>query len=89
MNAQPKRRWFRFRLSTVLILTAIAAWGMACPLFETVTIFQRRQMIVSGTPIRRLSEPGILPIAALAAFLAWKAAWAVFERRRRQPAASE
>ena len=25
-----KRRWFRFRLSTVLILTAIAAWGMAC-----------------------------------------------------------
>ncbi len=23
-------RWLRFRLSTVLILTAIAAWGMAC-----------------------------------------------------------
>jgi hypothetical protein len=30
MDAQPKRRWFRFQLSTVLILTAIAAWGMAC-----------------------------------------------------------
>ena len=30
MADQPKRRWFRFKLSTVLILTAIAAWGMAC-----------------------------------------------------------
>ncbi|MBX9791239.1 MAG: hypothetical protein K2Y37_20145 [Pirellulales bacterium] len=30
MVERPKRRWFRFRLSTVLILTAIAAWGMAC-----------------------------------------------------------
>ncbi|MGD9647489.1 MAG: hypothetical protein AB7U73_17375 [Pirellulales bacterium] len=30
MHEQPPRRWFRFKLSTVLILTAIAAWGMAC-----------------------------------------------------------
>jgi hypothetical protein len=30
MDEKPKRRWFRFRLSTVLILTAITAWGMAC-----------------------------------------------------------
>jgi hypothetical protein len=30
MDETPKRRWFRFRLSTVLILTAIVAWGMAC-----------------------------------------------------------
>jgi hypothetical protein len=30
MDKKPKRRWFRFRLSTVLILTAIVAWGMAC-----------------------------------------------------------
>jgi hypothetical protein len=29
MDEKPKRRWFRFRLSTVLILTAIAAGGMA------------------------------------------------------------
>jgi hypothetical protein len=29
MTEPPKRRWFRFRLSTVLILTAIVAWGMA------------------------------------------------------------
>jgi hypothetical protein len=29
MDETPKRRWFRFRISTVLILTAIAAWGMA------------------------------------------------------------
>ncbi|MGE0536594.1 MAG: hypothetical protein AB7O68_16610 [Pirellulales bacterium] len=30
MVEQPPRRWLRFRLSTVLILTAIAAWAMAC-----------------------------------------------------------
>jgi hypothetical protein len=30
MDERPKRRWLRFRLSTVLILTAILAWGMAC-----------------------------------------------------------
>ena len=29
MDEKPKRRWFRFRISTVLILTAILAWGMA------------------------------------------------------------
>ncbi|MBX9790305.1 MAG: hypothetical protein K2Y37_15410 [Pirellulales bacterium] len=28
MDEKPKRRWFLFRLSTVLILTAIAAWIM-------------------------------------------------------------
>jgi hypothetical protein len=31
MDAHPKRRRFRFRLSTVLILTAITAWGMTIP----------------------------------------------------------
>jgi hypothetical protein len=29
MHATSKRRWFRFRLSTVLILTALTAWAMA------------------------------------------------------------
>jgi hypothetical protein len=29
MDKNPTRRWFRFRLSTVLILTAIVAWAMA------------------------------------------------------------
>ncbi|MGE0535730.1 MAG: hypothetical protein AB7O68_12195 [Pirellulales bacterium] len=29
MAEQPTRRWFRFKLSTVLILTAIAAWAVA------------------------------------------------------------
>lgn len=37
MDEQPKRRWFQIRLSTVLILTAIAAWGMACrPWFQVI-----------------------------------------------------
>lgn len=29
MDEKPQRRWFRFRLSTVLMLTAIVAWGMS------------------------------------------------------------
>ena len=32
------RPWFRFRLSTILVLTAIAAWAMACrPYLITTT----------------------------------------------------
>jgi hypothetical protein len=39
MTEPTKRRWFRFHLSTVLILTAIAAWAMACrPYFVYETI---------------------------------------------------
>jgi hypothetical protein len=110
MDEKPKRRWFRFRLSTVLILTAITAWGMARrpdQLFH----FSRATHGYVGLPataaapphigdlfpdrgrtyyridktalIRRLAYPAI----ALAAFLAWKAAWAMVEastpRRRR------
>jgi hypothetical protein len=30
MRFLAKRRWFRFRLSTVLIATAITAWAMSC-----------------------------------------------------------
>jgi hypothetical protein len=36
MDETPMRHLFRFRLSTVLILTALAAWAMACrPIFSS------------------------------------------------------
>ena len=113
-HLQAKRRWFRFRLSTVLILTAIVAWGMACrphigleywtnPLtsrthvvgyipedrdgswrFEASSwnVSTSRGLIVHVGPNPQLAWPTL----ALAAFLAWKAAWAVVERRRRRSA---
>jgi hypothetical protein len=67
MNEQPKRHWFRFRLSTVLILTALTAWGMSMPLFysyqtpggfsppQTHYIFNRTQFL-----------PGLAMVAFLA-----------------------
>ncbi len=116
MANKSKHGWFRFRLSTVLILTAIAAWAMACWPWIVTETFQgspsyiqlpssiqspadfdgayyqwlgRRKPI--GGPLWLLTyrvdylNPRVLgPIAALAAFLAWKAAWVVIERRRRQ-----
>jgi hypothetical protein len=33
-----RRRWFRFKLSTVLILTAIAAWAMSCRPFFAIAL---------------------------------------------------
>jgi len=122
MDEQPKRRWFRFRLSTVLILTAIVAWAMACRpsvdwgyLENTVEFDPTKAadlyIALDDDPKRpgdsvvdfdnvcfgfSLSGPSgwnqrwisiapkslVYPAISLAAFLAWKAAWAVIERRR-------
>jgi len=115
MDEKPKRRWFRFRLSTVLILTAILAWGMACRprigincenltrkfsvgysfddfdardslLAINLVIYTTGGFIAFSIyvgPVAELAWPAL----ALAAFLAWKAAWAVVERgHRRMPA---
>jgi hypothetical protein len=107
MTEQPKRRWFRFRLSTVLILTAIAAWGMACrPWYPwmrpTVVIANEVGWEVCEPPpqlqpwqspqywaVRRINRQLLWPALALAAFLFWKAAWVVVERRRRRATTSE
>jgi len=88
MDEKLKRGWFRFRLSTVLILTAILACGMAIGF--TVTIFIAEPPAY-WMPRRyaRLNPKLIGPALALAAFLAWKAAWVVVERRRRLSAAAE
>jgi hypothetical protein len=85
MDQKQKRRWFRFRLSTLLILIAIAAWGTVYPPFETVTIRTQQQARVSEFQVLKLSEVGVLPIIALAIFITWKAASVVVERRFAQP----
>jgi hypothetical protein len=48
MTQKPKRRWFRFRLSTVLILTAILAWAMACRPYRTT--LWRQIVLPNGVP---------------------------------------
>ncbi|MBX9788891.1 MAG: hypothetical protein K2Y37_08230 [Pirellulales bacterium] len=46
MRLLPPRRWFRFKLSTVLILTAIAAWEMSLsPYFEEGPVTYYRQVL--------------------------------------------
>ena len=122
MDEKPKRRWFRFRLSTVLILIAILAWALACRVhidhggdtysnigfpqgigFSVTTNHlpwvidhigledvdnvclsaswrnqaDMHEHWLTFTPKSVLWSP-----VALIAFLAWKAAWAVVERRR-------
>jgi len=110
MANKPKRRWFRFRLSTVLILTAIAAWAMASrpwmveyeewaygsmsdpppPGFENAIGTSRGPGGVRWFQIVERPNPNLLwPALTLAAFLAWKALWAVVERRRHKLAATE
>ncbi|MBX9788880.1 MAG: hypothetical protein K2Y37_08175 [Pirellulales bacterium] len=110
MDRKPKKSWFRFRLSTVLILTAIAAWGM--PLCErspvlvmtrptTGEFIEIDHFLGHSNEIEKMQiqfprwQPSveyrlvvdarmIQPTLALFAFLAWKAAGAVVERRRRE-----
>jgi hypothetical protein len=112
MQFAPLLRRFRFRLTTVLILTAILAWGMATrPFFltrdelivapnaphEVPSRFNARLLRswkIAGTQFYVLRyfdfNPSLgWPTSALALFLVWKAAWAVADRRRRQPATAE
>jgi hypothetical protein len=111
MDEKPKRRWFRFRLSTVLILTAIVAWAMATrphvilrtwknfglsPEYKWFVRITAATVNPNGTFDERCMEVlipamSLWPAIALAAFLAWKAAWALGPRivRRRPSAAPE
>jgi hypothetical protein len=88
MTEKPSHRWFQFRLSTVLILTAIVAWGMALPAY----VPRPQKMsdiwpIPKGRPIElQLNRDLVWPAVALAAFLLSKVAWAVVERRRMKSA---
>ncbi|MGE0536604.1 MAG: hypothetical protein AB7O68_16660 [Pirellulales bacterium] len=95
MTEKAKRPWLRFRLSTVLILTAIVAWGMATRPYLVLgpgahiiwnppdTMAERESIWHRwGTPYanRKLNPALRWPALALAAFLAWKGASAVGPR---------
>ncbi len=47
MDGKPKTRWFQFRLSTVLILTALAAWTMV--LHSQVSFYHDSVPVRMGT----------------------------------------
>jgi hypothetical protein len=80
----PKGRWFRFRLSTWLVLLALlpAYAGGVIKFLSAVAVAGSSN--VSRGPI----DDGWLTLA-LAVFLAWKAAWVVIDRRGRRSAALE
>ena len=83
MDEKPRRRLFRFRLSTVLILTAIVAWGMATGLpYERHGLMGTHHMQPFTSYWWEFNPLGLLPCFALAAFLGWKATWEVVDRRR-------
>jgi hypothetical protein len=68
MDEARAKHWFRFRLSTVLILTAIAAWGMA----------------TSKTHNDQFPNPHLAwPALTLAVFVGWRSAWATPDENRR------
>ncbi|MBX9788783.1 MAG: hypothetical protein K2Y37_07690 [Pirellulales bacterium] len=67
MSQTPAKRWYRFRLSTVLILTSIAAWGMATPLSRN-----------NVYPNPHLAWPAL----TLAVYVGWKRAWATPDENR-------
>ncbi|MBX9790851.1 MAG: hypothetical protein K2Y37_18185 [Pirellulales bacterium] len=62
------RRWFQVRLSTVLMLTAIAAGGMA-----TWPWYQERGGCIRST-FDEWNVWAFLPATALVSFVAWKGA---------------
>ena len=67
MSETPAKRRIRFRLSTALVLTAIAAWGMATPLSRN-DVF----------PNPHLAWPAL----TLAIYVGWKAAWTTRDEKR-------
>jgi hypothetical protein len=92
-------RWYQFRLGTWFVLTAILAWAMtewpwvrfpepvSLPALKYVG---RKEILITPwkPPYReRIVNPGLLyPALALAAFVGWKAAWAIAQRRKNLPA---
>lgn len=63
MSEKPRRRWFQFRLSTWLVLVAIAAWAMACwpwlaPRNEAEVIISRQfTLLIPGGTVLSWVDP--------------------------------
>jgi hypothetical protein len=73
---------------SVLIVTAIAAWGMAIPKYDPRPIeLSDLWQIPTGRQIElQLNRDLVWPALALATFLVWKAAWGMVERQRMKAA---
>ena len=93
MADTPRFRWFQFKLSTILILTAIAAWGMGTkPWLISHSIPDPRNQtvpLIGGSSVtytwpdeeQRILNPALQwPTLALASFLTWKAGWWITAR---------
>ncbi|MBX9789136.1 MAG: hypothetical protein K2Y37_09495 [Pirellulales bacterium] len=90
MRCLPPRRWLQFRLSTWFVLVAILAWAMATRPY-LVAVQGASAGPMAGPPWEpiyvvehRVNKQLRWPALTLSAFLAWKAAWAAIERRRRE-----
>lgn len=82
-------RRFRFKLSTVLILTALAAWGMATGLpYERHGMIGTHHMQPFTNFWWEFNPLGLLPTLALLAFLTWKAVARRREKGRERSAES-
>lgn len=91
---QTWRRFFRFRLSTWLVLAGIAAWAMAtrpyvvvAPIKWTRFVFEGAGPVDLPTMGERLNPYLGWPALALLAFLARKGFWLIRATRRERPAA--
>jgi hypothetical protein len=80
----------QFRLSTWFVLVAILGWAFVTRPYvvDRIGDYAGAESGASGRPIyhvERGANPQLQwPALALATFLAWKAAWPMIDRRRRQ-----
>ena len=81
------RRWFQFRITTWFVLVAILVWAMMQGEWYYDTI--EEGYLISGpnrgiqvSLVRKYNSALIYPALALAAFVGWKAAWAIGRRVR-------
>jgi hypothetical protein len=90
MDVQPKKPRFQFRLSTWFVLVAILAWAMThWPWVVTDRYYASQTFVESLSGPQEIERHSlnaalIWPALALPAFVTWKAAWSVAERRRRR-----
>ncbi|MGE0536591.1 MAG: hypothetical protein AB7O68_16595 [Pirellulales bacterium] len=99
-----QRAQFQFRINTMFVLVAIVAWGMSCwpfflrePQLWPPGPIQHGEYVYAsgGTNLRsqimvhRFNPMALGPVAALVAFVAWKAAWKLIERRGIRSATTE
>lgn len=81
MDDRPKRRWLQFRLSTWFVLVAILVWAIVDPIYTKRVEMGTHPFTGNHVEVIR-QRINFRPILGLLAFLAWKAFWAVVERRR-------